>query len=61
LFGGYNELKGELDYNRSKFSFTNKTYRQKLFISLAGVTVNILLGIIFIFLINFLNNIIYVK
>jgi len=50
IFGGYNELKGELDYNRSKYSFTNKTYRQKLFISLAGVTVNILLGIIFLFL-----------
>ena len=50
LLGGYCALKGELDYDRSKYSFTNKTYRQKVYISLAGVTVNILLGIIFLFL-----------
>ena len=50
IFGGYCALQGELDYNRSKYSFTNKTYRQKIYISLAGVIVNILLGIVFMFL-----------
>lgn len=50
ILGGYNALKGELDFNRSKYSFTNKTYSQKLYISLAGCAINILLGIIFLFL-----------
>jgi len=45
LLGGFCKLKGELDYSRSKYSFTNKTYLQKIFISLAGILVNVLTGL----------------
>lgn len=40
LLGGYCELDHELVYSRSKYAFTNKTYKQKVIISLAGVAVN---------------------
>jgi membrane-associated protease RseP (regulator of RpoE activity) len=40
LLGGYCELQDELNYTRSKYSFTNKTYTQKVIISLAGIAMN---------------------
>jgi len=46
LLGGYCELQHELKYSRSKYAFTNKTYSQKVFISLAGILMNIITAII---------------
>jgi len=46
LLGGFCELKDELKYSRSKYAFTNKTYSQKVFISLAGILVNMIVGIL---------------
>ena len=43
-FGGYCKLYKELEYSKSKFAFTNKTYSQKVAISLAGVAVNVITG-----------------
>jgi membrane-associated protease RseP (regulator of RpoE activity) len=40
LLGGYCELEKELTYSRSKYAFTNKTYTQKVIISLAGIGMN---------------------
>jgi membrane-associated protease RseP (regulator of RpoE activity) len=40
LLGGYCELQDELKYTRSKYSFTNKTYIQKVIISYAGIGMN---------------------
>jgi membrane-associated protease RseP (regulator of RpoE activity) len=40
LLGGYCQLQDELKYTRSKFSFTNKTYIQKVIISYAGIGMN---------------------
>lgn len=45
LFGGYCELQSELKYSRSKYAFTNKTYSQKVFISFAGIIMNIITGL----------------
>jgi membrane-associated protease RseP (regulator of RpoE activity) len=46
ILGGYCQLYKELSYSRSKYAFTNKTYTQKVLISLAGIIVNALLGVI---------------
>jgi len=46
LLGGYCELQHELKYSRSKYAFTNKTYSQKVFISFAGIIMNIITGLI---------------
>ena len=46
LLGGFCELKDELKYTRSKYSFTNKTYTQKVIISLAGIAVNCWMAVI---------------
>jgi membrane-associated protease RseP (regulator of RpoE activity) len=46
LFGGYCELQGEMTYTRSKYAFTNKTYGQKVFISFAGILMNLITGLI---------------
>jgi regulator of sigma E protease len=40
LLGGFCELQDELKYTRSKYSFTNKTYIQKVIISYAGIGMN---------------------
>jgi membrane-associated protease RseP (regulator of RpoE activity) len=40
LLGGYCELQSELTHSRSKYAFTNKTYIQKVIISLAGIGIN---------------------
>ena len=40
LLGGFCELQDELKYTRSKYSFTNKTYIQKVIISYAGIGIN---------------------
>ena len=40
LLGGFCELRDELKYTRSKYSFTNKTYIQKVIISYAGIGMN---------------------
>jgi len=49
LIGGYCQLKDELCYSRSKYAFTNLPYRKKLIISLAGVIINIIAGLISLF------------
>lgn len=46
LFGGFCKLKDELNYSRSKYAFTNKTYTQKVFIALAGIGLNVITGIL---------------
>lgn len=55
LLGGYCELQGEMFYSKSKYAFTNKTYSQKIFISLAGILMNVLSGLIsyYLFLITY--------
>jgi membrane-associated protease RseP (regulator of RpoE activity) len=42
--GGYNKLKNEPAYSRSKYAFTNLPYNKKLLIILAGCTINIVTG-----------------
>jgi membrane-associated protease RseP (regulator of RpoE activity) len=44
LLGGYCQLQGELNYSCSSHAFTNKTYSQKLMISLAGIVMNVITG-----------------
>jgi len=44
--GGYNKLKDELSYSRSKYAFTNLSYRKKMLVILAGCFVNIFMGAI---------------
>ena len=44
--GGFCELRGEMQYTRSKFAFVNKTYTQKAIISLAGIAVNCWMAVI---------------
>lgn len=46
LLGGFCELQDELKYSRSKYAFTNKTYTQKVIISLAGIAMNLWTGLI---------------
>ena len=59
LLGGYCQLQGELEYSRSKYAFTNKTYLQKVFISLAGIAMNVISGLISYGLFLVTNNLIY--
>lgn len=56
LLGGFCELQDELKYSRSKFSFTNKTYTQKVLISLAGIGMNIWVALIAYYLFLFTYN-----
>jgi membrane-associated protease RseP (regulator of RpoE activity) len=44
--GGYNKLKSELEYSRSKYAFTNLPYTSKLLIAVAGCFINIVMGIV---------------
>lgn len=44
--GGYNKLKDEVTYSRSKYAFTNLSYSKKMAITVAGCGANILFGII---------------
>jgi membrane-associated protease RseP (regulator of RpoE activity) len=46
LLGGYCKLQDESNYSRSKKAFTNLPYRNKVAVALAGVTVNIIMGLI---------------
>jgi membrane-associated protease RseP (regulator of RpoE activity) len=46
LLGGYNKLASEISYSRNKYAFTNLKYRNKVFIALAGVGINIIVGIL---------------
>lgn len=46
LLGGYCKLKNELVYSKSHGSFSNLPYHKKVYIALAGVTINILSGTI---------------
>lgn len=46
LLGGFCELQHELGYSRSKYAFTNKSYTQKVIISLAGIAVNCWTGLV---------------
>jgi membrane-associated protease RseP (regulator of RpoE activity) len=45
LLGGYCKLDKEIEFSRKKTAFTNKTYSQKLFISFAGVLMNVITGL----------------
>lgn len=56
LFGGYVNLKGELDYTEDKDGFINLSYRKKFLISIAGVGANIIIGIVALLLGNKLLN-----
>lgn len=48
LLGGYVELYGEREYIQDYYSFSNKPYLQKCLIALAGVIINILIGLLFL-------------
>ena len=50
LLGGYCKLQDELTCSESKYAFTNLRYSKKVSISLAGIFVNILTGLIGIFI-----------
>lgn len=54
--GGYNKLKDELKYSRSKYAFTNLRYRDKLIIVSAGCLINVIIGIITLYLGKQLQN-----
>lgn len=60
LLGGYVVLQDELNYSESPMAFTNKTYSQKVIISLAGIIVNIVTGVISLLLgLHFYNEYLY--
>jgi regulator of sigma E protease len=46
LLGGYCKLKGETDTSNEKDDFINLPYGKKFLIAMAGVTVNVLIGIV---------------
>lgn len=46
LFGGYVQLKDEMKFSKEKDAFTNLTYTKKVAIALAGVIVNVILGLL---------------
>lgn len=50
IFGGFCELKGELNSSQEKNAFINLPYRKKLAIAIAGCAVNIFLGMLAIML-----------
>lgn len=50
LLGGYVELKNELNISDDKDSFSNLPYRKKLAIALAGCIMNIISGLLCLFL-----------
>jgi membrane-associated protease RseP (regulator of RpoE activity) len=54
--GGFCQLQGELEYSRSKYAFTNKTYSQKLLIIFAGILMNIFTGLLAYGLFHFTLN-----
>lgn len=56
LFGGDCQLKGEKIYSLDKDAFCNLSYRKKVYIGIAGCSVNLLLGIISILLGNYYLN-----
>jgi len=55
LFGGYCKLRDELLISSDKAAFTNQPYHKKVFIALAGITVNMLMGLIFYFFGRLIN------
>jgi len=46
LLGGYNKLKDELIHSNDPKAFSNLPYRKKCLIAFAGITINIIMGII---------------
>lgn len=56
IIGGYCKLKDELICSRSKYSFTNLPYYKKVIITLAGCAINIVTGLISVFLGALINN-----
>jgi membrane-associated protease RseP (regulator of RpoE activity) len=56
LFGGFCKLKGELEESSEKDAFINLSYRKKFAISIAGCAINMLLGLLFLFLGKILQN-----
>lgn len=46
ILGGYVKLKGELEYSKSKYAFSNLRYSHKVFITIAGCLINLILGTI---------------
>jgi membrane-associated protease RseP (regulator of RpoE activity) len=49
-FGGYNQLEHEIDYCRSKHALPNLSYSKKLLVLLSGCFINIVTGILGIYL-----------
>jgi len=50
LLGGYVKLEGEMEISNSPTAFINLKYHKKVIIALAGCIVNIILGILLIYL-----------
>jgi membrane-associated protease RseP (regulator of RpoE activity) len=50
LFGGYCKLRDELKDSNDPHAFTNLTYHKKVYIALAGVMTNMIMGLIIIYL-----------
>lgn len=56
LLGGYCKLQDELNYSINPNAFTNQTYKEKVLISLAGIFVNVVFGLIWGFMGFYLQN-----
>jgi membrane-associated protease RseP (regulator of RpoE activity) len=56
LLGGYCKLRDELTVSKDTAAFPNLPYHKKLYISLAGVTINMLMGLIFFLIGKLLHN-----
>jgi len=52
LLGGYCKLESELEDTKNIYSFSNLSYTKKIIISLAGITINIVMGLITLYLGN---------
>ena len=46
ILGGFCELDGETDVSNNKYAFINLPVRKKVFIALAGIIINLLLGLL---------------
>jgi membrane-associated protease RseP (regulator of RpoE activity) len=55
LLGGYCKLRDELKNSHDSEAFTNLPYHKKLLIALAGVTINMLIGLICFFIGKFIH------
>jgi membrane-associated protease RseP (regulator of RpoE activity) len=56
LLGGYVKLEGEMEISNSPTAFVNLKYHKKVLIAIAGCVINILLGILLVYLGKLIEN-----